>query len=213
MRLSAPAELDAGARHPNQPLPASKPGMNEPNKQSRQIPDTVQSNIRSVAEMEIALERSRSLSDRIADLIGGFSGSMAFVALHVVWFLAWFLINTGVIPGVPRFDPYPFILLAMVVSVEGVLLSTFVLMKQNRMQKRIDLRDQLNLQIDLLAEKEVTKSLQLLYAICKHLEIEDVTSDAELEELANSTSVDMIAKRVRSDLSEVQGDSVEANGR
>ena len=136
---------------------------------------------------------------------------MAFVALHVVWFLAWFLINTGFIPGVPRFDPYPFILLAMVVSVEGVLLSTFVLMKQNRMQKRIDLRDQLNLQIDLLAEKEVTKSLQLLYAICKHLEIEDVTADAELEELANSTSVDMLASRVRSDLSEVHSERVEAD--
>ncbi len=180
--------------------------MKESSEESRQVPDTVQSNIRSVAEMEISLERSRNLSDRIADLIGGFSGSMAFVGLHVLWFVAWFLINTGIIPGVPRFDPYPFILLAMIVSVEGVLLSTFVLMKQNRMQKRIDLRDQLNLQIDLLAEKEVTKSLQLLNAICKHLQIEGIAADAELEELANSTSVDMIASRVRSDLSEVSAD-------
>ncbi len=172
------------------------------NNEPRQIPDTVQTNIRSVAEMEIALEKSRSVSDRIADLIGGFSGSMAFVALHVLWFVAWFLINTGLIPGIPRFDPYPFILLAMIVSVEGVLLSTFVLMKQNRMQKRIDLRDQLNLQIDLLAEKEVTKSLQLLAAICEHLEIKGFKKDRELDELANTTSVDMIAKRVQSDLSE-----------
>lgn len=87
---------------------------------------------------------------------GDFSGSVGFVFLHVVWFIAWFLINTGVIPGMKRFDPYPFILLAMVVSVEGVLLSTFVLMKQNRMQRQSDTRDHINLQIDLLAEKEVT---------------------------------------------------------
>ena len=177
----------------------------------RQVPNTVQTNIRSVAEMEIALDKSRTVSDRLADLIGGFSGSMAFVALHVFWFSAWFLINTGLIPGIPHFDPYPFILLAMVVSVEGVLLSTFVLMKQNRMQKRIDLRDQLNLQIDLLAEKEVTKSLQLLHAICKHLNIEEVDADAELEELANITSVDMIASRVQADLQQLKRGDAQAD--
>ena len=125
----------------------------------------VEANIKSVAEMERTLEENRGFVDRVADAIGGFSGSMSFVGLHVLWFTTWFLINTGVLPF-PRFDPYPFILLAMVVSVEGVLLSTFVLMKQNRMQRRIDVRDQLNLQIDLLAEKEITKSLQLLKAIC-----------------------------------------------
>jgi len=85
----------------------------------------------------------------------------------------------------------------MVVSVEGVLLSTFVLMKQNRMQKRIDVRDQLNLQIDLLAEQEVTKSLQLLRAICRRLEIDEAQTDAELGEMVDTTSVDMIAARVQ----------------
>lgn len=164
------------------------------------IPNVVSSNIRSVADMELALEERRGVVDRIADIIGGFSGSMTFVAIHVVWFLAWFLINTGVISGIPRFDPYPFILLAMIVSVEGVLLSTFVLMKQNRMQKRIDVRDQLNLQIDLLAETEITKSLQLLRAICRKFEIEEAKADADLEEMANTTSVDLIVDRVQSDL-------------
>jgi len=161
------------------------------------VPSAVRDNIASVTEMESTLEHRRTLVDRIADLIGDFSGSMTFVFLHLVWFLAWFLINTGVIPGIPRFDPYPFILLAMIVSVEGVLLSTFVLMKQNRMQKRIDVRDHLNLQIDLLAEKGITKSLQLLRAICKHLEIKEAQTDAELGEMVDNTSVDMIAARVR----------------
>ena len=166
-----------------------------------EAPQAVTANIQSVTSMETALEQNRTVVDRIADLIGGFSGSMTFVGIHVLWFIFWFLINTGVVPGVKRFDPYPFILLAMIVSVEGVLLSTFVLMKQNRMQKRIDIRDQLNLQIDLLSEKEVTKSLQLLRAICSKLDV-DVKGDAELEEMANITSVDLLAKQVQTELPE-----------
>jgi uncharacterized membrane protein len=162
----------------------------------------VEQNIRSVADLESAFENRRTFVDRVADLIGGFSGSFAFVALHIVWFLLWLLINTGVLPILPRFDPYPFILLAMIVSVEGVLLSTFVLMKQNRMQGRSDIRDHLNLQIDLLAEKEVTKSLQLLRAICKHLEIPEAELDGELSEMADNTSVDTLAKRITTDLTE-----------
>ena len=164
-------------------------------------PKTVTANIQSVAAMESALERHRTLVDRVADLIGGFSGSMTFVLLHILWFLAWFLINTGVIPGVKKFDPYPFILLAMVVSVEGVLLSTFVLMKQNRMQQRIDIRDQLDLQINLLSEKEVTKTLQLLRAIADKLDVKpSPEDDAELNEMASTTSVDMLAERIQTDL-------------
>ena len=85
--------------------------------------------------MEQALLERRSLVDRVADLIGSFSGSMTFVGLHVAWLVSWFLINTGHIPGVPPFDPYPFILLAMIVSVEGVLLSTFVLMNASPADK------------------------------------------------------------------------------
>ncbi len=151
--------------------------------------------------METSLENRRTLVDRIADLIGGFSGSMTFVFIHVAWFVAWFLINTGVMPVVKRFDPYPFMMLAMVVSVEGVLLSTFVLMKQNRMQKRIDLRDQLDLQINLLSEKEVTKTLQLLRAIAEKLEvIPSPEEDVELREMSSTTSVDMVAEKIQSDL-------------
>lgn len=152
--------------------------------------------------MQHALEERRTWVDRIADVIGGFSGSMTFVFLHVAWFVGWFLINTGVIPGMKRFDPYPFILLAMIVSVEGVLLSTFVLMKQNRMQKRIDVRDQLDLQINLLSEKEVTKALQLLRSIADKLDVDpNPNEDDELREMASTTSVDRLADQVQSKLS------------
>lgn len=162
---------------------------------------SVRANIQSVAEMQTALEDRRTFIDRIADVIGGFSGSMTFVLLHVSWFIAWFLVNTGVIPGIKKFDPYPFILLAMIVSVEGVLLSTFVLMKQNRMQSRIDVRDQLDLQINLLSEKEITKALQLLRAVADKLEVKPPPElDAELKEMAGTTSVDLLAEQVQKDL-------------
>ena len=162
----------------------------------------VQSNIQAIATMQEQLEQKRSLIDRIADVIANFSGSMGFVLVHVVWFIGWFLWNTGVLPGVKKFDPYPFILLAMIVSVEGVLLSTFVLMKQNRMQRKSDARDHVNLQIDLLAEKEVTKSLRLLRAICRRLEISEADMDPELEEMMNTTSVDTLAGDVQTKLME-----------
>lgn len=160
----------------------------------------VESNIRAIAEMQAQLEENHGLLDRLADVIASFSGTITFVLLHVAWFVAWFLWNTGVIPGVKRFDPYPFILLAMIVSVEGVLLSTFVLMKQNRMQRKSDARDHVNLQIDLLAEEEVTKSLRLLRAICRKLEINEAEQDGELEEMMTTTSVDMLAADVKKQL-------------
>lgn len=168
--------------------------------QSKQPSHAVEDNIRTIADLEESSEADRSAKDRVADVIGGFSGSMSFVAIHVVWFALWFLINTKVLPIVKPFDPYPFILLAMIVSVEGVLLSTFVLMKQNRMQKKSDTRDHLNLQIDLLSEKEITKSLQLLRAICQKLEISQGLDDKELQEMATTTSVDVLAEDIEKGL-------------
>ncbi len=163
-------------------------------------PSTVQSNIHSIAELDRSAEAQRTLSERIADLIAGFSGSMSFVALHAIWFILWFLINTKVLPWIKPFDPYPFILLAMIVSVEGVLLSTFVLMKQNRMQKKSDARDHLNLQIDLLAEEEITKTLQLLRTVAQHLKVPGQYGDAEFDEMTSTTSIDLVAQQIKRDL-------------
>ena len=163
-------------------------------------PSTVDSNIASIGSLEQDYEAHRTLTDRVADVIANFSGSMVFVYLHIAWFTLWFLINTRVLHFVRPFDPYPFILLAMIVSVEGVLLSTFVLMKQNRMQKKSDTRDHLNLQIDLLAEEEVTKTLQLLRAVARHLNVPEAEADKALDEMTATTSVDLIARHIQADL-------------
>ena len=150
--------------------------------------------------MDRDFDEHRTFTDRVADTIGSFSGSMSFVGLHITWFALWFLINTGVLHFIPRFDPFPFILLAMIVSVEGVLLSTFVLMKQNRMQQRSDARHQLDLQINLLSEKEITKALQLLRTIAEKLDLPQVDEDEELGEMACVTSVDILSERIQREI-------------
>ena len=165
-----------------------------------EVSGSVERNIRSIARMEQAREESKSDLDRIASFVGTVAGSKLSIALHLLWFSLWILANTGRLPGVIPFDPRPFSILALCVSIEAVLLSSFVLLKQNHMQHRTDHRDQLNLQIDLLTEKELTKALQLLRALCVKLEVGEPLEDAELAEMSQITSVGTLAERILTDL-------------
>jgi uncharacterized membrane protein len=153
-------------------------------------------NIERIARLEHKILEERSATERMGDAIGAFSGTMTFVLLHIFWFAAWTVINTGLIPGIRPFDPYPFLFLSLAVSMEAVLLSTFVLMKQNRMSKRSDRRNELNLQIDLLAEREATKMLQMLQSICNRLGLKEEAADAEVVELSKNTKVESIAREL-----------------
>jgi uncharacterized membrane protein len=163
--------------------------------------DAIRRNIELVAKMEEKHLTDRCLSDRIADLIGSFSGSMKFVVIHVLVYGCWILANVKLIPFVPAFDPFPFMLLSTVVSLEAIFLSTFVLMKQNRMSKRADSRAHLDLQINLLAEKEMTMVLQMLRLIGNKVGVRDNRLDRELDELAEETPVQMLAEEIEEKLS------------
>jgi uncharacterized membrane protein len=125
-------------------------------------------------------ERGKRLEERIAGAITRFTGSMVFVYLHLAGFGAWIVVNLGWTP-LHRFDP-SFVILAMFASVEAIFLSTFVLITQNMMQKQADRRADLNLQISLLAEHEVTRLVTLVHAIAGRMGIEEY-DDAELSEL------------------------------
>lgn len=168
--------------------------------QKAEVSGPVERNIRSIARMEENREEQKDPIDHFASAVGTFAGSKISIALHLLWFGSWILVNTGTIPGIKPFDPHPFSILSLSVSIEAVLLSTFVLLKQNHMQHRADHLEQLNLQIDLLTEKEVTKSLQLLRAICIKLEISEAVGDAELAEMSQVTSVGTLAERILTDL-------------
>jgi uncharacterized membrane protein len=159
---------------------------------SSQAP-TAEENINTVVRLEESALKDRTIADRLSDVIARFVGSILFVVIHLGWFGFWVGLNAGLW----KFDPYPFQLLCMLVSLEGVLLSTFVLIKQNRMSQRVDHRSHLDLQINLLTEKEVTKMLQLQRLICERLGIQEADTDAEVRELSNVTAVDHLAHELQ----------------
>lgn len=161
---------------------------------------SIRRNIEAVAKMEDEFMRNRSTADCIADFIARFSGSVAFVLLHLVVYSLWILVNLQIIPGVRLFDPYPFMLLSMVVSLEAIFLSTFVLMAQNRMARRGDQREHLDLQINLLAEREMTLVLQMLQRMSTRLGVHQSTE--EFRELSEETSIEDLAGELRARLPE-----------
>ncbi len=156
----------------------------------------VERNIRSVARLERKHENDSTGIERFASAVATFAGSKISLLFHFVLLGGWLLINTRQFPSLKPFDPYPFSLLSSVVSCEGVLLTVFVLFRQNAAQRRADHFEQLNLQVGLLTEKEVTKALQLLRAVCIKLEISEPLGDAELSEMSQVTSVGYLADRI-----------------
>jgi uncharacterized membrane protein len=127
----------------------------------------------------------RNLSARIGDFIAAQAGRMWFINLHVVWFALWVVFNKAA-PAAYQFDPFPFALLTMIVSLEAIFLSLFVLMSQTRSGLQADDRNQLDLQINLLSEHENTKMLQMLQAICTHHGLA-IAADDEVAELVKRT--------------------------
>jgi len=146
------------------------------------LSDVIERNIQNQVRLRIEAISGRTFQERMADAITAFSGRMSFVYLHALWFGLWVLLNTGWI-GMRPFDPFPYSLLTMIVSLEAIFLSTFVLISQNRSGAEADRRADLALHIGLLTEHEVTRALQMLDAIQEQLGVaNDPESDlAQLE--------------------------------
>jgi|SoiMethySBSTD1v2_1073268.scaffolds.fasta_scaffold454375_1 uncharacterized membrane protein len=141
----------------------------------------VERNIAALLAQRREDEKELSWQEKLADRITAFAGSMPFVWLHLGVYSLWIAINVGWTPGLPRFDP-SFVILAMVASVEAIFLSTFILITQNRMQAHADRRADLNLQISLLAEHEITRLVQMVSEMGRRMDL-DVARQPELEEL------------------------------
>lgn len=142
-------------------------------------------------------EAAASFEERVADAITRFTGSMRFVYLHVVLFGLWIIVNLGIVRGIPKFDP-SFVILAMAASVEAIFLSTFILISQNRMTAAAEKRAELDLQINLLAEHEVTKLVAMVSAVAARLDVRTEVDDEvnELkEDVAPETVLDEIEER------------------
>jgi uncharacterized membrane protein len=137
-------------------------------------------NIDAIVARSRADDARRSAQDRISDAITRFTGSLTFVYIHAALFGGWIIWNLGWIPGLPPFDP-SFVVLAMTASVEAIFLSTFVLISQNRMQAQAEKRAELDLQVSLLAEHEITKLVTLLDAVSRQLGVQR-EHDPDVEE-------------------------------
>jgi uncharacterized membrane protein len=170
-----------------------------------ELADALERNIETILELRRDADRRRSLQDRVADAITDFAGSMAFLYAHVVWFGLWVAINKGWIHAVPPFDPYPFNFLTMVVSLEAIFLSTLVMISQNRSAAASDERADLDLQIDMLGEYEITKILQVITAIGRKLEVEGC-EDAELLQLEKTVMPAEVLKEMAARKRAVAGD-------
>jgi uncharacterized membrane protein len=112
----------------------------------------------------------RTLEERIALAITDFAGSMLFVYLHAAWFGLWVAVNAGLLAalGLAGFDPFPFGLLTLIVSLEAIFLSTFVMIAQNRLSAQADARAQADYEVNLRAEKEVARLLLLVESLVQH---------------------------------------------
>ena len=140
----------------------------------------VERNIQVLLDRRKTNDANRSRQEKIADAITGFTGSMKFVWLHLILFGSWIVINLGWV-GIPPFDP-SFVVLAMVASVEAIFLSTFILISQNRMMILADKRADLDLQVSLLAEHEITHLVKMVSEIARKMDIAEGHNPA-LEEL------------------------------
>lgn len=152
-------------------------------------------NLRALVEERRKLDARKSRQLRVADAITRFTGSMPFVYLHLLLFGGWLLINTGVLPIMKPFDPFPFVMLAMWASVEAIFLSTFVLISQNRQAELADKRADLDLQVNLLAEHEITRLIHMVDGIAARLGV-TTGRDAHLEDLKRDVAPERVLEEM-----------------
>lgn len=139
----------------------------------------MQKNVEAIASLEKSAKTNRSRSDHVVDSIAQFCGNMIFIWIHLLWFALWIGFN---LYAMHPFDPYPFQFLTFTVSLEAIFLSSFILISQNRQNKISELRNHLDLQINLLSEQENSKMLSMLHVISKQLGVSEQDPDAAVLE-------------------------------
>nr|WP_246329610.1 DUF1003 domain-containing protein [Chthonobacter rhizosphaerae] len=161
-------------------------------------------NIEMLRRRRAEEQRNAGVQERIAEAVTRFTGSMMFVYIHLVIVALWVAVNLGMVPGVPAFDE-TFVILATSASVEAIFLSTFVLISQNRAAAAADRRADLDLQINLLAEHEVTKLISLTRAIAQRLGVEEA-ADPGLPELERNVAPEKVLDQLEERLADPTAD-------
>ena len=155
-----------------------------------------------IQSFEAKALKNRSFAVRFADHLTSFFGSIWFLVLNLAVFVTWIAGNSGKIPGFPIFDPYPFVLMTTGVSLEAIILTTVVLMSQNRQSFINSLREEIDMQVNIISEREITKSLVLLKKLLDERGIK--IDDAELEEMIKQIDTSYIERALERQLTQKQ---------
>jgi uncharacterized membrane protein len=129
------------------------------------------------------IRQFRGLEDRISDGITTFAGNMNFVYFHTIWFGAWIAAGLGVFGADRQFDRYPFGLLTMIVSLEAIFLSTFVMISQNRAAQKSEIRSQLDYETDIQSQREIAIIMRTLARVAEKQGVDIKDLLAEMDEV------------------------------
>jgi uncharacterized membrane protein len=158
----------------------------------------IQDHVELIAKHEQEFLANRTAAERLADAVGSFIGSLAFVAAHLGVFTVWIVWN--VLPSTPHFDARPFGLLQTCVAMESILAASFILMRQARLGRRSDERDHLMLQVLLLTEKEITAVLSMDRKIAGEMGLHQAANTPEVRQLSQQTSIEDVAQTIRENM-------------
>jgi uncharacterized membrane protein len=178
-------------------------------RQSETGEDVTRQNVQAMRQLEEAAMARRTGADRVASAIARFCGHMTFVWIHVAVFAGWIAYNS--LPWFDAFDPYPFTFLTLVVSLEAIFLATFILISQNYDMRVGERRNQLDLQINLLAEQENTKMLQILERIAKKVGA-NLADDLQVRALEEATRPEALVEQIEEEFRSKSGQRPE-NGK
>jgi uncharacterized membrane protein len=168
----------------------------------RAAANPTQYNIDAIAKLEHDALGRRTLTERASDIITKLVGNVGFLIAQFILISGWALVNLHVIPGLKAFDPFPFGVLALVVSSESVFLTIFVLISQSRMARQSERRSHLDLQVGMLSEQELTTILQMLQKLCRHMGVDVESSKQEVQSFSKATDVHQLASELEDKLPE-----------
>jgi len=171
--------------------------------ENTQIPQDqshLQEHIDLIAKHEQEFLAQRTSTEKLGDRTASFIGSLTFVSEHVVVFAPWVTWNTIQVKTISHFDPSPFPILNVLFAFEAILVASFILMRQSRMSRRVEERDQLMLQILLLTEREITAVLGMQREMAQSMGLHEIATDREVTQLSQQTSIDEVAHIIKETL-------------
>jgi uncharacterized membrane protein len=183
---------------PEQPIPPARVRSSEEERRIARVTFN-----RPMVALKAAHSANRTITEHIADRLVRIASSTFFLVVHGVWFTAWIMWNTGIL-GFPAIDPFPFGLLTMIVSLEAIFLSIFVLIGQSRESALAELREELTLQINLRIEAEVTKNLQLAAGLYTRMGYR-YSEDDELREMLKAMDPESMERELMEQIKKVTG--------